>query len=92
MDGYRKKKRLNLFRYDGSPMNPMYLMYNPPQMLPTTLLYKPKTKATTDTKNHKIKRSLPLELKRKAESVDPDRVWWVGIAMTSVGLFGYLCF
>ncbi|KAI9830688.1 MAG: Reversal of tor2 lethality [Phylliscum demangeonii] len=34
-DPYHGVARLNLFRFDGSPMNAMYLAYRPPQMLPT---------------------------------------------------------
>lgn len=30
--------RLNLYQFDGSPLNPMYLAYKPPQMLPTQTL------------------------------------------------------
>ena len=37
-DAYSKAQRLNLFAFDGSPLNPMYLAYSPPQMLPTVTL------------------------------------------------------
>ena len=37
-DAYSKAQRLNLFAFDGSPINPMYLAYQPPQMLPTVTL------------------------------------------------------
>ena len=38
IDPYSKAPRLNLFAFDGSPLNPMYLAYQPPQMLPTVTL------------------------------------------------------
>lgn len=38
IDAYHNIPRLNLYKFDGSPMNPMYLAYRPPQMLPTTTL------------------------------------------------------
>ena len=37
-DAYSKAQRLNLFAFDGAPLNPMYLAYQPPQMLPTQTL------------------------------------------------------
>ena len=38
LDTYHNVQRLNLFQFDGSPMNPMFLVYNPPEMLPTEVL------------------------------------------------------
>lgn len=38
VDPYHNVQRLNLFQFDGSPMNPMFLVYDPPQMLPTETL------------------------------------------------------
>lgn len=37
-DAYSKARRLNLFAFDGAPLNAMYLAYQPPQMLPTVTL------------------------------------------------------
>lgn len=37
-DPYHNVKRLDLYQFDGSPMNPMFLQYSPPQMLPTQTL------------------------------------------------------
>ena len=37
-DAYSQSQRLNLFGFDGAPLNPMYLAYKPPQMLPTETL------------------------------------------------------
>ena len=42
-DPYSKAQRLNIFAFDGSPLNPMYLAYQPPQMLPTVTLNPTKT-------------------------------------------------
>ena len=38
VDTFHNVNRLNLFRFDGSPVNPMFQVYNPPQMLPTMTL------------------------------------------------------
>lgn len=44
---YDKAMRLNLYGWDGAPLNPMYLAYKPPQMLPTQTL-NPTTGAPTE--------------------------------------------
>ncbi|KAL8723329.1 MAG: hypothetical protein Q9225_000381 [Loekoesia sp. 1 TL-2023] len=44
---YDKAMRLNLYAWDGAPLNPMYLAYKPPQMLPTQTL-NPTTGAPTE--------------------------------------------
>jgi hypothetical protein len=38
IDPYTKLTRLDLFQFDGTPMNPMFLAYRPPQMLPTVTM------------------------------------------------------
>lgn len=45
LDSFSKAERLNLFAFDGAPLNPMYLAFKPPQMLPTNTL-NPTTSAT----------------------------------------------
>ena len=37
-DPYSKAPRLNLFAFDGAPLNPMWQVYKPPIMLPTQTL------------------------------------------------------
>lgn len=34
-DAYKNVKRIDLYGFDGTPMNPMFLAYSPPKMLPT---------------------------------------------------------
>ena len=53
-DPYHNVPRLNLFQFDGKPMQPMYLVLNPPQMLPTQTLNP--TSTATPTKKAKVKR------------------------------------
>ncbi|KAF2452744.1 chaperone for protein-folding within the ER, fungal-domain-containing protein, partial [Lineolata rhizophorae] len=38
VDPYHNVLRLDLYKFDGSPMHPMYLVYKPPKMLPTQTL------------------------------------------------------
>ncbi|KAG0132609.1 chaperone for protein-folding within the ER, fungal-domain-containing protein [Tuber indicum] len=89
VDEYRGMHRLNLYKFDGAPMNPMYLAYRPPQMLPTQTL-NPTVSAPKATRASKlkVKRALPSNLK-KAENINADRWWWIGVGMTSVGFLGF---
>ena len=104
MDAYSKAQRLNLFAFDGSPLNPMYLAYKPPEMLPTQTL-NPTTTASGNgaTSTGKTKRSLedlngfvePLNknvLRKRREPVNVDNWWWLGLGMTALGGLGYYYF
>jgi hypothetical protein len=84
-------------------MNPMYLAYNPPQMLPTQTM-NPTATASGAAATKLAKRSvdaeeLALPLNKDAIHIkrDTDRkpldasfVWWVGIGMTIFGGGAYL--
>ncbi|KAI5291073.1 Reversal of tor2 lethality [Ascosphaera aggregata] len=89
-DEYHKKKRLNLYQYDGSPVNPLLLDDKTPKMLPTTTL-NPVTSSTA-TAHSRIKRSSSVaENPRSTLAVSSegmsaaDRWWWFGVIMTSAG-------
>ena len=97
-------KRLDLYKFDGSPMNPMWLAYTPPQMLPTITL-NPTTATQTGgaQPTKKSKRSLdeleelelPLNkrsIHQRAQTIDADRWWWIGLGITALGGVGYFCF
>lgn len=87
-------------------MNPMYLVYSPPQMLPTTTLNPTTASATGGAKStSKAKRSLdseiPLSWKLKLDGgkdadegvvhhINADRLWWLGLGLTGVGGLLYL--
>ncbi|EEA21114.1 hypothetical protein EYB25_008577 [Talaromyces marneffei] len=87
MDKYHGIQRLDLVQFDGSPMQPLYILYRPPAMLPTTML-NPTGKA-----RGKAKRAVAIDGKENQvssmiRSVDPvvlERWWWFGIISTSVG-------
>ncbi|KAL8952275.1 MAG: hypothetical protein Q9222_001806 [Ikaeria aurantiellina] len=105
---YDKATRLNLFGWDGAPMNPMYLVYKPPQMLPTQTLNPTSAPAATGTQpsgTSNSKRDLAGDedglvqeaLNRKAllkqkDSTYADRLWWLGVSITALGGVGYFCF
>ncbi len=104
MDDYSKAQRLNLFAFDGSPLNPMYLAYKPPEMLPTKILNPTATTSGAGaTSTGKTKRSPknkdgfiePLSKKvlgKRREPVNADRWWWIGVGITALGGVGYYCF
>jgi len=48
-DSYYKILRLDLYEWDGTPMNPMYLAYDPPLMLPTITMNPTGTAKSTST-------------------------------------------
>ncbi|KAF3079157.1 Reversal of tor2 lethality [Orbilia oligospora] len=86
-DDYRGQFRLNLYKFDGAPMNPLYLTYKPPQMLPTTTLNPFPT--STPTTAAKIKRSIE-NFKNSLPDGAPglDIWWWAAVVMTLVGGLG----
>ncbi|CAD6568854.1 MAG: Reversal of tor2 lethality [Alectoria sarmentosa] len=96
VDGYSKARRLNLFAFDGSPLNPMYLAYNPPEMLPTQTLNPTATASSTGaTSTAKIRRSLEdtdsfvepqnknvLRKRREPDTIASDRTMaWAGLGL-----------
>lgn len=89
-----------MYQFDGSPLQPMYLVYSPPVMLPTMTLNPTVAVAgaTTTSNAKKVKRALgldrevPINYKQAAAKMsqhpnvlDPDRWWWAGLTMTGVG-------
>ena len=56
-DGFHNVQRLDLFEFDGTPVNAMYLVYQPPQMLPTSTLNPTNTASGTATATAKAKRT-----------------------------------
>ncbi|KAF2219653.1 chaperone for protein-folding within the ER, fungal-domain-containing protein [Elsinoe ampelina] len=94
-DPYHKIPRLDLFQFDGAPLNPMYLVYSPPQMLPVSTLNPTSTATSAGTKSTvKVKRSemeVPINWKmgsRKTiaqHAMNPDWWWWMGMGFTGVG-------
>lgn len=104
IDPYTKMTRLDLYKFNGTPMPPMYLAFNPPQMLPTVTMNPTTTAAAT---GKKAKRTLgagdglaePLNknavyAKREHEDrlihrVDLDMMWYTGVGMLFFGIVAY---
>lgn len=96
-DPYHGIPRLNLYKFDGSPMQPMYLRYSPPEMLPTTTLNPLKATATGKSKRDLGGKSIdwmkPLKQPETidlVQRIDTERLWWIGLSMTGIGGLLYL--
>jgi hypothetical protein len=100
-DPFHNVPRMNLFKFDGSPIQPMYLIYSPPQMLPTQTLNPTATPTPTGSK---AKRGLDggdgsqqvLEPLNKNALIPPrephnaDTWWWAGVGLTALGTVLYM--
>jgi len=95
-DGYTQKTRLNLYKFDGSPLLPLYLAYSPPNMLPTSTLNPLTTSTAAAAKaTSKVKRAMKMENmleKRTLGQTRADNVWWFGVFLTASGGFLYLVY
>ncbi|PSN69193.1 hypothetical protein BS50DRAFT_489869 [Corynespora cassiicola Philippines] len=96
-DPYHNIKRLNLFKFDGSPLMPMYLAFSPPEMLPTSTLNPTATMTGGAKATGKVKRSeLPLNInvitKRTPRQQQADQWWWFGVFLTASGGVLYFFF
>ena len=93
LDTYNNRMRLELYEEGGAPLNPMWLIYSTPLMCPTTTLNPMTTASATATGKAKVKRGadfeVPMNFKmgstHKTLSVNPDWVWWAGMAFTGGG-------
>ncbi|AET37877.1 Rot1p Ecym_2124 [Eremothecium cymbalariae DBVPG len=100
IDPYHGKYTLQLYQFDGAPLQPLYLAYRPPQMLPTTTLNPTEAESpqVTDSSGNKFrKRSLRelvrrgLENKYKTNAVkknilfDEALCWKIGASLIGLG-------
>ncbi|KAK9367234.1 chaperone for protein-folding within the ER, fungal-domain-containing protein [Lipomyces kononenkoae] len=90
IDDYRGQYQLQLYKFDGSPMNPMYLVYRPPLMLPTITM-NPTASATSSatassTANAKSRLKRSFENRSKTDAIKRPTIdgvfwWWIGMIM-----------
>jgi hypothetical protein len=94
LDPYHNIQRLNLFRFDGSPLPAMYLAYKPPQMVPTTTLHPKATASAKSGTKAKLKRALEyIEAPRAAGTwIDTQRLWCFGLGVGTIGVGSVLMF
>lgn len=102
-DPYTKLTRLDLYKFDGSPINPMFLAYSPPQMLPTITMNPTSTPSATGNTKRGSSDEMDLLLNKHAGHkkhrikqhsflhwVDLKMLWWAGIGMIVFGGAAYL--
>lgn len=100
IDNYHGQYKLQLYEWDGTPVQPLYLAYRPPLMLPTETLNPTESDdatsasatATGSSLRRKVRRS--LENKNRTNAVrkstfDHDFWWWSSIGLVSVGSLSY---
>lgn len=90
ISGYYGRYMLQIYQFDGSPMQPLYLAYKPPMMLPTYAL-NPTDKAleTSSSLRRRVKRSLENQYRTNAikefSNSRFDTLWWGAVAALGVG-------
>lgn len=102
-DPYTKMTRLDLYKFDDSPMNPMFLAYSPPQMLPTSTLNPTSAPSPTGNTKRDTQEGQHLPLNKDAphiqrgieqpsliHRIDLNMVWWAGVGMILFGGTAYL--
>ncbi|KAJ5217085.1 Protein r.t1.c1 [Penicillium chermesinum] len=79
IDKYHGVRRLDLTMATGEIQMPLYFAYKDPKMLPTNTLNPVPT-------GHKKREIVgPVQLAIREELLNPDRWWWLGVFMTSLG-------
>lgn len=101
-DPFHNVPRLNLFQFDGSPMQPMYLFKSPPQMLPTQTLNPTSTPTPGKSRVKRMEggdgddsEEILRPLNKNAiiqpkEGSMADRWWWAGVGLTALGTVMYM--
>lgn len=106
IDPYHGIYTLQLYQYDGTPMQPLYLAYRPPMMLPTETLNPTSSATSTDDSSSNKKRSLrslvrrSLENRRKTNAIKrqntsfltSNAIWYISAGMLGVGSLLFLAF
>lgn len=99
LDSYWGKYELQLYESDGTPMQPLYLTYRPPLMLPTITLNPTQSADATPVSNSKrdlrsfVKRSLENRYKTNAVKKNPfdvNKYWWISIILIAIGTLSFL--
>lgn len=104
IDPYHKVPRLNLYRFDGSPMAPMYIWSTTPNMLPTTTIHPQATHTGKASRAmRRIKRRADqtafhyhdIDHKRPQPAfplVKPNTIWYMGVGLSGLGGVLYFWF
>lgn len=103
IDNYHGRYRLNLYEWDGTPMQPLWLTYKPPQMLPTMTMNPANSSDvnnSTGTTGARARVRRSLENRRRLASmpnvelrknkISYDVLWYSGISMILAGGVGFV--
>lgn len=86
---YHGRYMLQIYQFDGSPMQPLYLAYKPPMMLPTfTLNPTSGSQATKPSVRKRVRRSLENQYRTNAvrqSSPVFEKFYWVGVLALGAG-------
>ncbi|KAK6199602.1 chaperone for protein-folding within the ER, fungal-domain-containing protein [Scheffersomyces amazonensis] len=96
IDSYNGRYALQIYQFDGSMMQPLYLAYKPPLMLPTYAL-NPTDKASESSSSlrRRVKRSLENQYRtnaiRDSSNEKFDFYWYISVAcLASASAFMFL--
>ncbi|CAI4035671.1 hypothetical protein SMKI_13G3220 [Saccharomyces mikatae IFO 1815] len=106
IDPYHGIYTLQLYQFDGTPMQPLYLAYRPPMMLPTETLNPTSSAVSTDDASSNKKRSLRSLVRRSLENrhktnavkrestsfLTSNAIWYISAGMLGVGSLLFLAF
>jgi hypothetical protein len=86
--------------YHNVPINPMFLLASPPEMLPTQTLNPTSTNAPAATGKSRVKRaSEPAQhafksthsvIQKPSEPYNADKWWWAGVGSIALGTVMYI--
>lgn len=86
---YHGRYMLQIYQFDGSPMQPLYLAYKPPMMLPTGALNPTDNSEPTKASVRKrVRRSLENQYRTNAvRETSPffEKFYWVGVVVLGAG-------
>lgn len=90
VNSYNGRTMLQIYQFDGSPMQPLYLAYKPPTMLPTTALNPTNSASETSASlTRRVKRSLENQYRTNAVRVNTsemfDKIWWCSVGALGLG-------
>lgn len=89
IDSYNGRYTLQIYQFDGSMMQPLYLAYKPPNMLPTTALNPTDAASETDSSlGKRARRSLENQYRTNAvkkSNAGSDLHWWAAVGFIGVG-------
>lgn len=80
---YNGRNMLQIYQFDGSKMQPLYLAYKPPLMLPTITLNPTGKSSQTGSTRKRVRRSLENQYRTNAVREVPklfELFWWFSIA------------